>query len=440
MGRAGVGVIRVSGPLVQTVLKQIMSKARPTLKPRFAYFSNLINPKSQHVLDEGLVLYFKGPHSYTGEDVAELQVHSNPLVLKSILNVLLELGVELAGPGDFTKRAFLNGKIDLTKAEAVIDLIDCKTQAAQHVALSQLQGQLFKHIEGLKTPLLEALEHIEGSINFPDEIDPINRTEFKTTLTHCLTDITQLINTQDYGKHISGGIKLLIVGKPNVGKSSLLNALLGEDRALVSAEAGTTRDFIDADWELGGLLFRLMDTAGLRKATDTIEHMGIQKVADLLNQTDAIVWVLDTSREFDTEDQSILNTLSALKKPIFVLANKTDCPSKMPQLPTLKTSGTLYISTQTKIGLEAFKESLVTFFSNKASNQTDIICNVRQLHCLNTASLALNDLLKALDQGLEDDMFTIDLKQVVSALSELTGDALHERVLDGIFSRFCVGK
>ncbi len=440
LGIGGVGVIRLSGPKALSITEKLLEKPR-TLSPRYVHFSRLIHPVKKILLDEGCIIFFQGPASYTGEDVVEFHLHGNPIVLKAVLDVLLECGATLAGPGEFTKQAFINGKLDLTKAEAVGDIIHAKNSAEYGVAVGHLKGKLYTQIRKLRAGLMLLLEQMEGSIDFPEEVDAIERPVLMTTMAEYLQHLQQLLDLQDFGKTIHHGVQCVIVGKPNVGKSSLLNGLIGEERAIVSTIAGTTRDFIDVQIELGGVRFEFIDTAGIRKANDKIEHLGIKKITQLLKKADVILWVVDQSRPFDAEDEAIYLKLKN-KKNVWLLKNKQDKKEKL-KLPFSipKSWKTTSLSLKKEQTISELKQLLYSEFSEKLKDvDLDMLCNSRQMDCLKKSADRLRHLCSSAEAGFEDAMLVIDLKEAVLALGELTGDDVTEEVLDGVFARFCVGK
>jgi tRNA modification GTPase len=394
------------------------------------------------VLDEGCVLYFKAPHSFTGEDVIEFQVHSSPYILKEILTATLDSGARLAREGEFTKRAFLNGKIDLTKAESIIDLIHAEHESAHAVALNHVQGKLQHLIQEMRTQLLLILEQVEGSIDFPDEVDPIDRTEILNVLQVLNERIKTILEMQDYGKILTTGINCVLVGRPNVGKSSLFNALLGEDRSIVTHIPGTTRDYIEGQMSLKGSVVKLFDTAGLRVTEDYIEHLGIQKIQNLITNAHLVLWIIDQSQPLTDEDRAVYEQIKDAST-LWILCNKSDEPSAITKdaLRSFKAERTLSISAETKEGLTKLKDYFCdTYITKTEELELDIICNVRQQRCLESTKTHLDALIQLIQHPYVDDLLSHDLKQALLALSEITGDAFTEEILDGIFSRFCVGK
>lgn len=439
MGVGGIGIIRLSGPDAISIAQKLSSFTHP-LKYRYCYTKRFSNPISKKAIDDGCILFFKGPSSYTGEDCVELHLHGSPHVLKECLLILIELGAVLAGKGEFTKRAFINGKLDLTKAESVIDMIHATNKASQAVALNHLKGALFKRIYQMRQVLIDGLEHIEGSIDFPDEVPPLDRVTFFKKINEILATLTQMIKNEDYGKWVHEGINVVIVGKPNVGKSSLLNGLLGENRAIVTPIAGTTRDFIEGKIQLNGMQINVFDTAGIRESDDIIEYMGIKKIKSLIKHAQLIIWMVDHSSKWDDDDDTIYSNIKR-KKHILIIKNKIDKKKTQFNCSNYikKTYPELALSLKTNQGLDNIKKIIQKEFIEKVTDeQLELMCNIRQISCLKEVKKSLRNIIK--QQALEDDVLSIDIKAAILKLGELTGEDVTEEVLDGIFSRFCVGK
>lgn len=441
LGVAGVGVIRISGSNALSILSSISTKLPKAPTPNHMYFTSFINPHSAKKIDDGYAVLFKAPHSFTGEDIAEIHCHSGDYILKTLLSAILLHDARPATEGEFSKRAFINGKLTLEKAESLIDLIHASNTYSHAVALNHQEGSLYKAITQQRSQLIRLLEHLEGSIDFPDEIPPIGRPEAKKTITTSLTKLQHILNNQDFGEQITNGIKTLIVGKPNTGKSSLFNQLIGKNRAIVTATKGTTRDYIEAPIELAGTTLKLMDTAGIRATQNHVELLGIEKINELIQRAHLVLWVIDGSTPLEKED---LDTLDKIRHHpnVLVVANKADLytdlcklPKKARQWPVIK------LSTKTKVGIDALKTTIITTtISTFDSIDLDLICNIRQQTCISKLSQTLLHLSNELDRQIEDDLLATDLKKAILLCGEITGEDLTEEVLDGIFSRFCVGK
>lgn len=438
-GIGGIGIVRLSGPSAKEIVETLAQKTLK--KPRYAYHAFLKDPISGRDLDDALVMYFPAPHSYTGEPMAECHVHGNPIVVSSVLSACFQLGAVPAPPGAFTARAFLNGKLDLTQAEAVADLIHAQSEQGQTAALSHLKGRLFQHLSQHRSRLRHLLEHIEGALDFPDEIPAPDRAEVIHALHTIRDDIETWIHTQDYGKRVRDGITCVIVGKPNAGKSSLLNQLLGEKRAIISPIPGTTRDFIEADIQLGGFRFHLIDTAGVRDTTtDPIELLGIRNVRKVIKEADVILWVVDGTMKCTEQDCALLHSFPK-KVPVYLICNKADKKQRFTLLSQKKIRHTLPLSAKSGAGIQTLQHTLLSDFTHViAQNQTGVVCNARQVACLQQSLMSLKQVLKTMAAGFEFDAISYELKTAILHLGEVSGDAVTEEILDGIFSRFCVGK
>lgn len=442
MGRGGVGIIRVSGPNALPIsLKLLPSLQLNSIKSRYVYFSAVISPKTNSRLDEGCILYFQAPHSYTGEDVVEFQVHSSPFILQAILDCLLFSGAQMASSGEFTRRAFYNGKLTLSQAESVIDLIDASHESAHQVALSHLNGRLYKALMSARETLLSVLEQVEGSIDFPDEVDAIDKVTTIQLLEPILHTFKTIVNQKDYGELVKSGVRVVIVGRPNVGKSSLFNALVGKERSIVTPIAGTTRDYIEADVHLNAHLVRFIDTAGVRDSDDTVEHLGIEKIQNLIQDAHFIFWVLDSSELFTDEDRKVWEFIKE-HDYIFPVFNKSDLVQVL-SLPTeYHVNRFINVSAKDVESISFMKQNLLEKIQETLTHvDLDLLCNIRQIQCLEAIIESLERFIKGIESSaLEDDILALDLKTCILKLGEITGDELSEEVLDGVFSRFCVGK
>ncbi|MCP4050852.1 MAG: tRNA uridine-5-carboxymethylaminomethyl(34) synthesis GTPase MnmE [bacterium] len=444
-GRGAVGIVRLSGSDSLAIAKKIFfsnGKQIKEYKARYVYNGNIIDYKSRTIIDEVCLIYFRAPNSYTGEDIIEIQGHGSDLIMKMILSTVLDLGAVLAGRGEFTKRAFLNGKKDLTEAESVIDLIEAKSHKAHAVALGHLQGSLYKYISDIRIELISILEHIEASIDFPDEVGTLDRKKTFSELDRINKQVSDILKIQDFGKLTTSGVKCVIAGRPNVGKSSLMNCIIGEERAIVTAVPGTTRDFIDAKIEIGGVIFEFIDTAGLRRSKDFIEKLGVKKVSSLINKADVIIWVLDGSQKLMEDDLKIYSRIKN-KNNVYIVINKTDiaCKLDIDKFECFDSITKIRMSAKKNKGLSELKTILYNNFIEKIENiDLDLLCNIRQHHCLKAVHKFLKKVKKDIKAGIFDDLLTIDIKEAIQKLGEVTGEDISEEVLDGIFARFCVGK
>jgi tRNA modification GTPase len=462
---SAIGVIRLSGPDALAILHQLTLSSSPPI-PRQMFRTLIHVPQTQTILDDGMAVVFYSPHSYTGEDVVEWFGHGSLPILKEIVSACLHLGARLARPGEFTQRAFLNGKMDLSQAESVQQLIAAKTDAAAHVALEGVQGKIHEEIQSLRQSLVELLTALEGSLDFPDEIDFLESAEFLQKIETQRVVAQTIFGNSKKGKLLREGVVVAIAGRPNVGKSTLLNRLLGEERALTSHLPGTTRDTIEEWIQLEGVPVKLIDTAGLRDAPDEVEQMGVARAKRKLAEADVIVFLLDAVEEVTTEDEAFLSEYG--KEKILVLWNKCDSlknhrstgilpvrasesTGKMPvrasestgKMPVLlETEKQLFISAKTGEGIDgllnAIKRRILSGELQHAGGVT--LTSARQVEELVRASEALQRTEMAIRESMPLECVAVDLKAAIVALGYITGDAVSEEVIRNIFERFCVGK
>jgi len=443
-GEGAIGIVRLSGPDTLKIVQKIFKSPSGKIRPRFAHYGEVVDPKSGEVIDEGVLIYYKAPRSYTGEDMAELNLHGNPLILREVLALLISQGARLAEPGEFTKRAFLNGKLDLTQAEAVAELISAKTELARKLALNQLKGALSKEIKPLREELLMLHALVESSIEFEEEdIPTITPEELKERIRTILKRVEKLLQTAQTGRAIRQGIKLAIVGRPNVGKSSLFNRLLGEERAIVSDIAGTTRDYIEETVNIKGVPVRLIDTAGIREAADEIEKIGVERSLQKLEEADVILFVLDASEPPREEDRRLANLVARADKPVLVVLNKVDKGVVLERLPEgLEKFSVVKVSAKTGEGLEELREEILKKAGVFTAEGGDIYISLRHEELLKRAKAALENALAYLEGGefYSPEILMLDLREATDALGEIVGAVATEDVLGQIFSTFCIGK
>jgi len=450
VGIGGIGVIKISGPLSRKVAEKIFRrKNRKTLplNPYRLHLGEIINPSSQEVIDEVLLAYMPAPASYTREDVVEIQCHSGFLVLEKILELILsEEGVRLAEPGEFTRRAFLNGRIDLTQVEAIVDLVQAKTLPALRQATLQLGGQLTEKIQEIKKNLITVITQVESAIDFPEEeIEVFDSNKLLEELNKLSEAINALLLTYDEGKLFREGIKTAIIGRPNVGKSSLLNALLGEERAIISHLPGTTRDTIEENININGIPLKIIDTAGLRSypVVDPIEAKGVQRTRIKASEADLVLFVLDQSSPFTEDDQAIFEEFQ--EKKMVVTLNKCDLTpqldiSSLPQ--KLKDYPMVTISAKYHSGLNELKKVIHRVIIDREGIFSSPIFINRLRHKINLEkSLAgIKEAAKSLEAGMPSEFIALDLKVALDALGEIIGETTSEEILDQIFAEFCIGK
>ncbi|MBI5968088.1 MAG: tRNA uridine-5-carboxymethylaminomethyl(34) synthesis GTPase MnmE [Deltaproteobacteria bacterium] len=446
LGMGGIGIVRLSGPQAPAIAQKIFRRKEeqgPLLSHRF-YLGEVIRPEDGAVLDEVLLVFMRQPKTYTREDVLEIQCHSGALILQEILQAVLKSGARLAEPGEFTKRAFLNGRIDLTQAEAVIDLIRSQTQRSLELANRQRSGKLASQVRQMKERLLNLLALLEASIDFPeDEIPEFSPPEVTQQVMDARGELDALLRTYEEGKVYREGIAAVIVGRPNVGKSSLLNSLLKEERAIVTAIPGTTRDVIEEVVNIEGIPLRIMDTAGLRHARDVIEEIGVRRTQERLAEADLTIWVVDGSESLGSEDLDILPRVRP-KKTVIAL-NKNDLPRRLsaeelqaqiPEAPLIS------ISALHGSGIERLKKAIraVVLNGKMESSSEIILSNIRHKRAIEVAREALSQALDGLKANLSWEFITLDLQRTLEALGEIVGETTSEEVLDRIFSQFCIGK
>ena len=447
-GIGGIGIIRVSGPEACDVVNRIFhSKQSVPLgerQTRTIHYGHIVHPKTGKTLDEVIVVLMKGPHSYTAEDVVEIQCHGGFVSVREILKVLLSEGVRQAEEGEFTKRAFLNGRIDLTQAEAIIDIIDAKTEQSLEVAVNQLDGTLSKYIRALRDELIAMIAHLEVTIDYPEEdIEEVSAQEVRTGLEPILEKMDTLLATAQRGKLLRDGVMVSIIGRPNAGKSSLMNALLREDRAIVTNIPGTTRDSIEEFLTIQGIPVRLIDTAGIRETEDIVESMGVTKARQYLDKADVVVLVIDGSKPLEPEERELLQLIT--NRPSMIFLNKADqghCITKE-EIAALGTfTEIVSISAAQGEGMEEMAKvitSLVQGGSVQASYEA-MLSNVRHITLMEQAKASLDQSILAIDSGMPIDLIVTDIRAAWELLGDITGESLRESMVDELFKRFCLGK
>lgn len=447
-GEAGIGIVRISGEKALAIADQIFiskqGKKLSNYPVRRMTYGHITNPDNNEKIDEVLVYYTKGPYTYTKEDVVEINCHGGVIPVKKILELVLRKGARPAEPGEFTKRAFLNGRIDLAQAEAVMDLISAKTDKGFDVALDQLEGSLSKKVSVIRNKLIDMLAHIEVSIDFSEEdIDEVTLDYLLHESIEVKKEIGVLLKTADTGKILREGLSTVIVGKPNVGKSSLLNALLREARAIVTEVPGTTRDVIEEHLNIRGIPLRIIDTAGIRETEDIVEKLGVQKSKEFFNKADLIIFMLDSSRELTREDLEILELIN--NKKALILINKTDLAQKidMEKIKGLvKDKKIIKISLVEERGIEEVEEAIEALVYKgeiKAKNQL-LVTNARHKNSLERGLQSIREGIEAIEKKMPLDFVEVDVKNTWEALGEITGDTVAEDIIDHIFKNFCLGK
>ncbi|MBZ4683860.1 MAG: tRNA modification GTPase trmE [Fusobacteriales bacterium] len=444
-GEGGIGIVRISGDLALDILEKIFipasDKKVKELKTFTINYGKLINEKKE-IVDEVLVSIMKAPKTYTKEDIVEINCHGGYLVTEKVLELVLRNGARHAEQGEFTKRAFINGRIDLTQAEAVMDLIHSKTDKSISLSLDQLRGDLREKIAELKKMLLDVAAHVNVVLDYPEEgIDDPLPDNLYDNLKDVYSQCDDLINSYDTGKMIKEGIKTAIVGKPNVGKSSLLNALLREERAIVTHVAGTTRDVIEEVINIKGIPLIIVDTAGIRKTEDIVENIGVEKSKELIEKADLVLFVVDSSTEVTKEDIEIYEKVK--NKKVLGILNKTDLDRKIDISKFKNIDSFIEISAKEKIGIKDIEDSIYNLvISGHVENNSQklVITNVRHKSALEKTKDSIKNIFETIDMGMPMDLIAIDLRVALDSLSEITGEISTEDLLDHVFSNFCVGK
>lgn len=440
--RAGIGILRLSGAGCIDLAAQIFTaqngKPLSAAPDRKLTLGTLFDAQGR-AIDQCVAVIAHAPHSYTGEDTVEFQCHGAPAVLSAALRALFARGARQAGPGEFTRRAFLNGQLDLTQAEAVIDLIDAETADAAANAAGQVSGTLRRRIEPLYSSLCDLCAHFHAVLDYPDEdIDPFVLESFRAQLLDVRQTLIALLGTCARGRRLKNGLRATILGSPNVGKSSLLNALCGYDRVIVTDIPGTTRDAVEESVTLGRHLLRLLDTAGIRDTADTVEQLGVQRAEAAAQNCDLALYVCDASRPLSDEDRRAME--AALNAPYAVaLLNKTDLP-QIVQPSDLPFEWVVPVCAKTTAGLELLEQTLDLLFPDGAPCDGSILTNARQTDALVRAGKAIDRVLESMDAGMTPDAVLLDVEDAMQALGEVTGQTVREDITNRIFERFCVGK
>jgi tRNA modification GTPase len=444
LGEGALAVVRLSGSealrIADTVFFPVGSHSLyPTSAPSHTVQYGRVSRAGQ-LLDEVLLSVFRAPRTFTREDVVEISCHGGLLTAKLVLDALLEAGARLAEPGEFTKRAFLNGRIDLAQAEAVADLIHARTELALTAAHHQLAGRLSGRINQLRDDMLQCLAHVEAHIDFPDEdISPDNKEKLLHRLCHAMAQIEQLLRTAQEGQLLRRGVRAAIIGAPNVGKSSLLNLLLGKDRAIVSPIPGTTRDTIEETANVRGLPIVFIDTAGLRDADDTIEREGVRRSQETIDRAELVLHVLDRSQSLTAADEQRLHSLASKKR--IVVLNKSDLPDRL-VVPKIEKTPSVTLSCVTGEGLETLKDAIRALVWNgeAGSEMLEVMINSRHQDALRRAQAAALLSQESLQARASLELVAVDLRIAVNAVGEVVGKTSTEDLLDSIFRQFCIGK
>jgi tRNA modification GTPase len=464
LGTGGIGIVRLSGREAIKIADKVFrspkkKKIKQTPSHRIIY-GHIMNPETKDVVDEALVSVMKAPNTYTKEDTVEINCHGGAVPLRRVLELVLEKGARIAEPGEFTQRAFINGRIDLTQAEAVLDVINALTVESQKTAVRQLRGKLSEKIEAIRDRLIELTAFVEAYIDFPEEdIEPISAKEMKKMALQVQKPLRKLIDSSRYGLILREGLKAAIIGRPNVGKSSLLNALLEHDRAIVTEIPGTTRDVIEDYLNIQGLPVNIMDTAGIRSVEDIAEKEGVKRSIRAMEEADLVLIILDGSEALHKADRDLIEKSNA-KKTIYVI-NKIDLPQKMkfksfkrhfhPPISPLGKGGMkggshspakiVRVSAKKGTGLNRLKDTIMeTVLNGQTGYSPNIVTNVRHVRALERALASVNSFLQEIPEKTSPELLSIELREALDAIGEILGITTPEDILNRIFSNFCIGK
>lgn len=446
-GEAGIGIIRISGIEAIEILKKVFKPKKrvdiEAMPSRMVIYGHAID-SSGDVMDEVLAIIMRKPYSYTTEDVVELHCHGGIVSVRRIMQEVLKNGADIAEPGEFTKRAFLNGRIDLAQAEAVIDVITSKTEAGLNAAVNQLEGELSKEVRTVMDKLLAMMAHIEASIDFPEhDVEEITIENISKMLLEAKASIEALSESFEEGKLVRDGLNTAIIGRPNVGKSSLLNILLKENRAIVTEVPGTTRDIIEEYLNIGGVLIRLIDTAGIRETVDIVERIGVERTKGAIHNADLVLLVLDASSELQQEDLEIIELLR--DKKVIVAMNKIDLGNvhNEKQLTGLFGGENIVeMSVKNNLGIERLEDRIkgLVFQGKLSINRNSMVTNIRHKNLLDKALSNVERALSSIEGDIPVDIVSVDIREAWSCLGAITGDTVEEDLVKEIFSKFCIGK
>jgi tRNA modification GTPase len=439
--QGSVGIVRLSGATALNIAKILFdAPGKQDWSSHRILYGYVRHPLTKQVVDEALLLLMLQPRSYTREDVVEFHCHGGIIAVQEVLQLCISQGARLAQPGEFTLRAFLNGRIDLTQAESIAELVAAQSQAASQVALAGLQGKLSSPIRHLRTTCLDILAEVEARIDFEDDLPPLNETEIQQQLQEVLNQVNLVLATAEQGELLRNGLKVAIVGCPNVGKSSLLNAWSRSDRAIVTPLPGTTRDVIESTLVVGGIPIQVLDTAGIRETADTVEKIGVERSRNAAAAADLILFTIDASLGWTTADQEIYTQVK--NQPLILVINKTDLASSLSLIYPPEIQQVVNTSAANHQGIDALETAILALVSKEAISAANpaLAINQRQASALTRAKIALEQVQETITNQLPLDFWTIDLRGAIQALGEITGEEVTESVLDRIFSRFCIGK
>ncbi|MED0659853.1 MULTISPECIES: tRNA uridine-5-carboxymethylaminomethyl(34) synthesis GTPase MnmE [Bacillus] len=449
LGEGAIAIVRLSGPDAVSIADRVFhspnGKKLADVPTHTIHYGQLHDPQTGNVVEEVMVSVMRAPKTFTREDVVEINCHGGLVSVNRVLQLVLNSGARMAEPGEFTKRAFLNGRIDLSQAEAVMDLIRAKTDKAMNVALNQIEGRLSKLIRKLRQEILEVLAHVEVNIDYPeyDDVEEMTHELLLKKSLYVKQEIEKLLRTSQQGKILREGLSTVIIGRPNVGKSSLLNALVHENKAIVTNIPGTTRDVIEEYVNVRGVPLRLVDTAGIRETEDIVERIGVERSRQVLKEADLILLVLNYSEELTPEDEKLFEAAKGMD--VIVIVNKTDLPQKIDMERVQKLANNHKIVTTSLLeeqGIDELEEAIASLFFEGSIESQDAtyVSNSRHIALLNQALNAINDAIAGVEASMPVDMVQIDLTRTWELLGEIIGDSVHESLINQLFSQFCLGK
>lgn len=440
-GISAIAVIRLSGNGALEITESVFRGKKLSEQPSHTLHHGWIVDGKKNI-DEVVVGIFRSPHSYTGEDIAEISCHGSPFIVQSITDLLVEKGARMAKPGEFTQRAFLNGKLDLSQAEAVADLIASNSEASHNAAMNHMRGGFSQKIKELRQQLVDFAALVELELDFSEEdVEFANRNQLRELISHLTSHVAHLMDSFKLGNVIKNGVNVVIAGRPNAGKSTLLNRLLNEERAIVSEIPGTTRDTIEEILNIDGILFRLIDTAGIREAQDAIEKIGVEKTFEKIKQSGILIYVFDVSSVKKEEVMQDLKMLRHEKTSLILVGNKTDLIQDAALASFRFDTEVIFISSKSGHHLHRIKESLISKVVEKQIQSEDtVVTNARHHEALLRSKQALDDVSKGLDSKISGELLALDIRRALDALGEITGSVVTDDILDSVFTRFCIGK
>jgi len=439
--QGSVGIVRLSGSDAVAIARRVFqAPGTQAWESHRILYGYVRHPATDQVIDEALLLIMLAPRSYTREDVVEFHCHGGIMVVQQVLHCCLEQGARLAQPGEFTLRAFLNGRLDLTQAESIADLVGARSPQAAQFALAGLQGKLAQPIRHLRITCLDILAEVEARIDFEEDLPPLDQAEIQARLQQVLADVIHILATADQGELLRTGLKVAIVGRPNVGKSSLLNAWSRSDRAIVTDLPGTTRDIVESQLVVGGIPIQVLDTAGIRETANRVEQLGVERSRQAAESADLVLLTIDAQVGWTEADQAIYDQVK--QRPLIAIVNKIDLRDAPIELPLFETVPVVYTAAARNQGIQALETAILKTVhagTLQAAN-LDLAINQRQAAALTRAKLALENVQRTIADQLPLDFWTVDLRAAIQALGEILGEDVTESVLDRIFSRFCIGK